>query len=81
MYHKTLVREEDLVQYLISEYEVSDVRAKELIVRHAAVINDGMKAQSFVYYIGDKIADLAGLEYKEEIELDEYASEKEESES
>jgi hypothetical protein len=62
------VARDKLIQYLMSEYRQTPEDAEKLILKHKAIFSDGLKKQSFTYYVGDLIADEEGLMGKVEVE-------------
>jgi hypothetical protein len=71
---ETLTTVKQLEEYLVAEYEVSEPRATELTKKHDAGIQEAIQKQSFVYFVGDVIANVEELEPRE-MEDDEYAAE------
>lgn len=71
---KTLERPDQILGYLVSEYEVSEPRAKEIIVKHKELVEAGITRASYIWYIGEEIAGAEGLEPKIEIDEEEYGA-------
>lgn len=64
---KAIETEQDIIDYLLAEWEVSEVRAKE-IVSQANIrerIAEAKRLGSFIYFVGTEIAEACGLEEKE----------------
>ena len=59
---------DQVVEYLVQNYIVSDVRAKQLCVLYKDIIDQGIKMDSFVGFVGDQIAEAAHLEFNDELE-------------
>jgi hypothetical protein len=66
--------DEDLVEYLVFAYKVSEDYAKELVKKHAQGTQEGKERGSFIWYVGDMLADVEALE-PNELEEDEEACE------
>jgi hypothetical protein len=64
---RALTEKKQLVDYLSSTYDCSEDRAREILEQkeHEEAIDYGIKVASFVYFVGDKIADDEGLEMTE----------------
>jgi hypothetical protein len=69
-YHGQENATQDLVRrYLKENYRdpdgtpLSDARLTELLADHASIVERGVQQLSYAYYVGDKVAEAAGLDW------------------
>lgn len=74
---KPVETEQEVVDYLVSAYDVSEERAAEIVKAHASDFEAGKSRGSFIYYVGDEIANEEALE-PFEIDDEEVAEEHDE---
>jgi hypothetical protein len=43
--------------------QLSDARLTELLTDHAGIVERGVEQLSYAYYVGDKVAEAAGLDW------------------
>jgi hypothetical protein len=57
--------DEKVIEYLIKHYDIDEEAARQAVTKDfKTIVDEGINADSKVYFIGDKIAD--------ELDLDEY---------
>lgn len=64
---KTLKQASDLVSYLTFEYKVSEPRVQQILEKQKVTVEKGISNAHFIWWVGDELAELEGLELKDEV--------------
>lgn len=72
-YAKVIDEDAEVVAYLVECYEVTETRAAQILKEQSVALQEGKKVGSYVWYVGDRLAGLAGLEPIPEVDDEEVA--------